>query len=670
MQDSQVTYLDSLAPFEVRVGYGDFGRGGDLGYEGKHVVVQGRPWPQALSTHAPARLFFKIGGQFGSFEALVALNDDVPPGLSSADFSVMADGRLVAAAPGVVAGEPPRPISGDLRSAKVLELAVNTSTWDHCHAVWLDPRLFPAEADDHPRTITDCLDRAEIQLPLEIPHAECCIATVASAGFESLLDDMLGSLLANGCCTGALLVVFCVGDPAAVAPVAAKYGARIVHCKPLQPVAVSLKSILYSVGRVVEARRFLCIDADMLVVGDLQPVFALLDACPNASIAACREENSRKYRSLGDAIQRLYLGDPGDVRTILGKGEAAYPLVVNDGLFAGSRAALLSLDSTIRAMREPREWMDARPDVPWRNQFLFNLALAKNGCGIELHAAYNFQLNRREVRISRDAGRVRAESKGEPVRVVHFNGDGRNKLLEWRGVYARVADPLPAASAGDGYTVFLNTLRAWVGLHGLKALAWSFYGTADARTGRVADAGTMPLLAALHYLVRSNGCVRVLETGTARGVSAACMASAVTHREGGRVVTFDPAHYPERDELWAGLPEAMRDCLEARLVGSLEGMAAALQSGERFDAALLDSIHTAEHVWAEFELARQLVSPGGLILIHDASYAAGTVGRALAQVRAAGYGVVRLWTAEQGVREDAGLGLAVIENRIQGGKDS
>ena len=30
----------------------------------------------------------------------------------------------------------------------------------------------------------------------------------------------------------------------------------------------------------------------------------------------------------------------------------------------------------------------------------------------------------------------------------------------------------------------------------------------------------------LHYLVRSNGCVRVIEAGTARGVSAACLASA------------------------------------------------------------------------------------------------------------------------------------------------
>jgi hypothetical protein len=93
-------------------------------------------------------------------------------------------------------------------------------------------------------------------------------------------------------------------------------------------------------------------------------------------------------------------------------------------------------------------------------------------------------------------------------------------------------------------------------------------------------------------------------------------------------------------------------------------MAAAIAGHESYQAALLDSIHTSEHVWAEFELARQLVCPGGLILVHDARCAAGTVAAALERIQAAGYGVARLWTAESGVREDSGLGLAVIENRV------
>ncbi len=100
-----------------------------------------------------------------------------------------------------------------------------------------------------------------------------------------------------------------------------------------------------------------------------------------------------------------------------------------------------------------------------------------------------------------------------------------------------------------------------------------------------------------------------------------------------------------------------------RQVDILTGLQSALEQGETYHAALLDSQHTAEHILKEFSLATQLVCPGGLILIHDAVLPTGTVGRALDEITEQGYGVTQLWTAEDGAREDAGLGLALIENR-------
>jgi predicted O-methyltransferase YrrM len=174
------------------------------------------------------------------------------------------------------------------------------------------------------------------------------------------------------------------------------------------------------------------------------------------------------------------------------------------------------------------------------------------------------------------------------------------------------------------------------------------------------------LLAALHYLIRSNGCIRVIETGTGFGVSAACIASAVAHRAGAGVVTLDPKTYEGREELWNSLPAEFHRCIEARAVDSIAGLAAALQAGETYQAALLDSLHTEEHVWEEFNLARQLVCPSGLILIHDPLlFEHGTVDAALQRIRAEGYGAVRLWAAKEGVQEDDRLGLAIVENCIQ-----
>jgi len=657
-------YLDTLPLQRSSVGYGQLGTHGSLGYEGKAVQVRRQHYKHALSTHPPAHLTFNLGGRFALFCCQVALNDDVRAGASHAEFSVLADGCRVASVH-VVAGAPPHTIEANIAGAQVLELKVSTSRWEHCHAVWLDPQVSESAIDAPMEKLVDCLRRAEITLPVVVPRAERCIATVVSPGFETLLDDMLGSLYANGGCQDALLVVFALSPNTACERVVAKYRGLLIRCQPRARVNATSKSLLYTVARVVDAQRFLCLDADMLVLGDLNPVFAALDACPEGSILACSEGNGKGFRNLEHMLCTAYGGQATDIQRVLGtaEDEGAYPFVVNDGLFAGSRSALLALDSTIRAMPGAAAWTDEQRNVWWRNQFIFNLALARLQCGVELDASYNIQLHVQDVQLDYVNGHVQATWHGRTVRVLHFSGAGRRKYPQWRNLFARVPDPLLGMGDGDGFAAYLQALRSWVGRHGLAALAWSFYGTSDARTARVNDPATLPLLAMLHYLIRSNGCVRVMETGTARGVSAACLASAVAHRPDARVVTFDPNPHPQRAELWSALPEAMRTCIELRTLGSLEGMAAALQAAERYDGALLDSIHTEEHVWAEFQLAAQLVCPGGLILIHDVRYFHGTVERALQRVEAAGYGVVRLWTAECGVCEDDQLGLAVIDNR-------
>jgi len=657
-------YLDTLPLQRTSVGYGQLGTHGNLGYEGKSVLVQRKRYRHALSTHPPAHLEFNLGGRFSRFHCQLSLNDDVHSGVSNAEFDVFADKRLVATAH-VVAGEPPHVIESNIAGAQVLELKVTTHSWAYCHAVWLDPQVEESVDRVSTKTLVDCLKRAEITLPVTIPSAERCIATVVSPGFESLLDDMLGSLYANGGCQDALLVVFALSHNTACERVVAKYRGLLIRCKPNSRVNAMSKGILYSVAHVINAQQFLCLDADMLVLGDLKPVFAALDACSEGSILACREGNGKSFSNLEHALCTAYGGQATDIQRVLGttEGEGSYPFVVNDGFFAGSRSALFALDSTIRAMPGAIAWIDEQRNIWWRNQFIFNLALARLQCGVELEASYNIQLHVQNVQFNNVNGRIQASWQGRTVHVLHFSGTGRHKYPQLRNLFARVPDPLVGSGNGDGFTVFLQALRAWVGRHGLVALSWSFYGTTDARTARVNDPATMPLLATLHYLIRSNGCVRVLETGTARGVSAACLASAVAHRPDARVVTFDPYPNQLRADLWAALPETMRTCIEPRNIGSLEGLTAALQAAEQYDAALLDSIHTEEHVWAEFQLASRLVCPGGLILIHDVRYIHGTVERALQRIEADGYGVVRLWTAECGVCEDDKLGLAVIENR-------
>src|SRR4051812_34731131 len=117
-------YLDAIDPVHASVGYGDLGRRGDLGYENKRVAVLRRRYERALSTHAPARVAFDLGGRWSTFRCHVAFNDDVPHGRARANFFVLADGRRVAHAADVAAGDVPREIIADVGGATTLELAV------------------------------------------------------------------------------------------------------------------------------------------------------------------------------------------------------------------------------------------------------------------------------------------------------------------------------------------------------------------------------------------------------------------------------------------------------------------------------------------------------------------------------------------------------------------
>ena len=653
-------YLDTIDPFFSTVGWGTLGRRGELGYDRKRVTVGRQAYAHALSAHAPSRLMFDLGGRYATFRSHVALNDDVPGGFAQAHFYVIADGRRVAAVERVVAGAAARQIEADIAGARTLELTVGAPHRDYAHAVWLEPQVDPLPVA--PTTLVDCLARAEIELR-PFPTVERCIATVVTAGLEAMLDDMLGSVVANGGCVEVGLFVFVVGESERCQAIAAKYGAATIRCRTITQASTAIKSILYSIAHVVDARQYLCLDADMIATGDLSPLFAALDVLPARSILVCRDCNNDAYRDLHHVLEANYGGGEEDVALLgMTDAERRYPLVVNDGLFASSRAALLALDSTVRGIQDAAKWMDARDRAPLRNQFIFNLALARLDAGVAIDDTWNVQLHAQDVEWDQSTRRAVASWNGRRARVVHFSGSAKRKYPSVQGHYAAVR-PLRGPAPGDGYAQFLAALRAWTGVAGADAMRWSFYGTTAEDAFAVADISVFPLLATLHYLIRSNGCVRVIESGTARGVSTACIASAIAHRDGARVVTFDISDHADRAELWRALPSRMGGCIEARLFDSIAGMAAALDAGERFDAALLDSLHVEDHVLAEFNLARRLVCANGLILVHDATYARGTVGRALERIERDGYNVIRLWTADGEAREDDGLGLAVIENR-------
>ncbi|MGL5096495.1 MAG: hypothetical protein ACRDD1_12955, partial [Planctomycetia bacterium] len=150
---------------------------------------------------------------------------------------------------------------------------------------------------------------------------------------------------------------------------AGKYQAQVIPCHPLKPMSVAAKAVMYSAAHVIRSQRLICLDADMIVLDDLRPVVAAVDAAPVGSILVCRE---RCWAAdLGTTIRTIYGGTREELnRMVAGSGEveAGYPLIVNDGMYAGAAPAVRALDDLVRGLYEAAEWMDdPRANVPWRN---------------------------------------------------------------------------------------------------------------------------------------------------------------------------------------------------------------------------------------------------------------------------------------------------------------
>ena len=153
-------YLDDLTPTAQHVGYGDgVGTHGQLGFEGRSVVVRGVPYAHALSMHPPpstkgeAYATFNLqGSAHQTFSASVAINDNNNFfGRAGSDlyFSVLADdGRVIwTSTKGIrKTGVVERAIEIDIASVRGLRLTVRAEGSNSCaHAVFLDPVVCTSE---------------------------------------------------------------------------------------------------------------------------------------------------------------------------------------------------------------------------------------------------------------------------------------------------------------------------------------------------------------------------------------------------------------------------------------------------------------------------------------------------------------------------------------------
>jgi serine/threonine-protein kinase len=140
-------FLSDLIETNPLVGFGRFGKHGNLGYDSGHIVVNGQPSPQGLSLHPPAKgishVVYRISKYYNVFQTGVALNDTAgQPPEKPITFLVLGDNK-------VLWKSQPVQKPGEVQDCAVIISGIQTLTLrvhcpgnrDHAHAVWIEPRL-------------------------------------------------------------------------------------------------------------------------------------------------------------------------------------------------------------------------------------------------------------------------------------------------------------------------------------------------------------------------------------------------------------------------------------------------------------------------------------------------------------------------------------------------
>lgn len=143
---NNVVYLSDLQEFDVHVGHGSFGKKGDLGYEDKKIVVDGKPSKEGLSLHPPtrgsSRVSYVLAGKYRWFYARSALNDGIPKRLGPVAFTVIGDDKVLWKSRLVRLRGYSEDVEVDVRGVEELRLEVSCpGRSTHAHAVWIDPQL-------------------------------------------------------------------------------------------------------------------------------------------------------------------------------------------------------------------------------------------------------------------------------------------------------------------------------------------------------------------------------------------------------------------------------------------------------------------------------------------------------------------------------------------------
>ena len=136
----ETVWLDQLDVRKSACGWQETRKNRAVG--GKPLRVGGKSYARGVGTHPPGQITLDLSCASSRFTAMVGIDDEVGKA-GTAEFKVVADGKLLVNSGVLRGGMPAKPIEANLLGVKKLELIVTVAGdgYGHDHTDWLEAKF-------------------------------------------------------------------------------------------------------------------------------------------------------------------------------------------------------------------------------------------------------------------------------------------------------------------------------------------------------------------------------------------------------------------------------------------------------------------------------------------------------------------------------------------------
>lgn len=425
-------YLQDCEIISCDIEYGELGIDGKTGYQ---IIpsVNDNPILHFISAHPKSSVKFKIPTHYRFFSCQIALNDSSENN-AKASFEIKVDGETSF-------------YSKDVRKHKIqnveiflhenseIELICDYKDSSVCHALWIQPELF----QNPPKNLIDAFQTSLISTRKYFDEKlDYCIACYFDENnfkyFKSFHENIMRHSKLN-----LEFIVFCEDYYPEIKDFSRATNTRFIKIKDIyfekiidkKRKGFLNKASLFSIAKFVNANKYLLIDVDIITTRDVKEIFDLVK--DEDTLYVTRDAHTEGL-TFGQIISEPWSAYEGSnkCKEILkiNPEESESELILNSGVIAGKRKAILGLESELyKLLPLSKFYFEENSDCGLREQALVNLACIRYENFEILPKKYNLQVLWEEIILTQSNGKLSVISEDFEPLFVHFNGPNAKEDL-------------------------------------------------------------------------------------------------------------------------------------------------------------------------------------------------------------------------------------------------